>query len=113
MAKKPASAAAFKSALEARLRKKAQDQGVPFSTLQLKYVMERLLARLLRSGWSMRSGRPCPLETLPAPAELCRLTPTWDHSRHTSRITAARLPFPTVRPPCCRPDTRAYGSRHT
>src|SRR5690242_20702940 len=59
MAKKFASAAAFKTALEARLRKKAQDQGVPFSTLQLKFVIERLLARLFRDArppWLLKGG---------------------------------------------------------
>ncbi len=48
MAKQFGTAAAFKSALEARLRKRGQEQGVPFTTLQLKFVIERLLARLFR-----------------------------------------------------------------
>src|SRR6516164_7215869 len=59
MAKQFASAVAFKSALEARLRKRAQERGVPFSTLQLKFVMERLLARLFRADpplWLLKGG---------------------------------------------------------
>ena len=40
------SAAAFKTSLEARMRTQAAERGVPFQTLQLKLVMERLLARL-------------------------------------------------------------------
>jgi hypothetical protein len=59
MSKPFGSASAFKSALEARLRKKSQDQGVPFSTLQMKFVMERLLARLFRDGkppWLLKGG---------------------------------------------------------
>jgi hypothetical protein len=68
MARKFGSAAAFKTALEARLRKKSEEQGVPLSTLQLKFVIERLLARLFRdekppwllkgaSRWTFASGR--------------------------------------------------------
>lgn len=59
MAKKFASASAFKTALEARLRKRADEQGVPFSTLQLKFVIERLLARLFREQsppWLLKGG---------------------------------------------------------
>jgi hypothetical protein len=49
MAKTFKTAAALKAALEANLRKVATDRGVPFSTLQLKYTIERLLARLFRA----------------------------------------------------------------
>jgi hypothetical protein len=59
MAKKFTSASAFKSSLEARLRARAQDQSLPFQTLQLKFVMERLLARLFRSEdapWLLKGG---------------------------------------------------------
>jgi hypothetical protein len=59
MTKQFASAAAFKSALDARLRKRAQERGVPFSTLQLKFVIERLLARLFRTDpppWLRKGG---------------------------------------------------------
>jgi hypothetical protein len=59
MAKQFGSASAFKAALEARLRKRAQESGIPFSTLQLKFVMERLLARLFRDGaspWLLKGG---------------------------------------------------------
>ena len=59
MAKKFGSGAAFKTSLEARLRKRAEELAVPFSTLQLKFVMERLLARLFRNPdppWLLKSG---------------------------------------------------------
>lgn len=59
MAKRFGSASAFKAALEARLRKKSQESGIPFSTLQLKFVSERLLARLFRvepSPWLLKGG---------------------------------------------------------
>ena len=59
MARKFASASDFKTALEARLRRKADEQGVPFSTLQLKFVIERLLARLFRDPsppWLLKGG---------------------------------------------------------
>lgn len=46
MAKKFTSAAAFKASLEDRLRTRAKEHSIPFQTLQLKFVMERLLARL-------------------------------------------------------------------
>jgi hypothetical protein len=39
---------AFKASLEAHLRKRADEQTVPFATLQLKFAIERLLARLFR-----------------------------------------------------------------
>jgi Nucleotidyl transferase AbiEii toxin, Type IV TA system len=59
MAKQFGSASAFKTALEARLRKRAQSMGVPFSTVQLKYVMERILARLFHDAapsWLLKGG---------------------------------------------------------
>src|SRR5438132_1753927 len=59
MAKQFGSGAAFKTSLEARLRKRAKEQKVPFSTLQLKFVMERLLARLFRNPdppWLLKGG---------------------------------------------------------
>jgi hypothetical protein len=59
MARKFSSASAFKSALEARLRKKSNEQGVPFSTLQLKFAIERLLARLFQDPsppWLLKGG---------------------------------------------------------
>ena len=59
MAKKFTSAAAFKSSLEARLRTRAQELSIPFQTLQLKFVMERLLARLFREAdapWLLKGG---------------------------------------------------------
>ncbi|MBX9622647.1 MAG: nucleotidyl transferase AbiEii/AbiGii toxin family protein [Gemmataceae bacterium] len=51
--------AAFKTSLEARLRTRAAGTGVPFQTLQLKFVMERLLARLFHSPdapWLLKGG---------------------------------------------------------
>jgi len=59
MAKKFRSGAAFKTALEAHLRKHAAERAVPYSTLQLKFVMERLLARLFRNPdppWLLKGG---------------------------------------------------------
>lgn len=59
MARNFGSASAFKTALEARLRKRSQEQGLPFSTLQLKFVIERLLARLFREEkppWLLKGG---------------------------------------------------------
>jgi len=38
--------AAFKSSLEAHLRGKAKERGVPYATVRFKFVLERLLARL-------------------------------------------------------------------
>ena len=67
MAKQFGSAAAFKASLEAHLRKRADERGVPFSTLQLKFVIERLLARLFRDSLAavapegrVRDGPPLP-----------------------------------------------------
>jgi hypothetical protein len=59
MAKQFGSATAFKASLEARLRKRAEELGVPISTLQLKFVIERLLARLFREEsppWLLKGG---------------------------------------------------------
>ncbi len=59
MAKKFTSAPAFKTSLEARLRTRAQEMSVPFQTLQLKFVMERLLARLFHEAevpWLLKGG---------------------------------------------------------
>jgi hypothetical protein len=59
MARKFGSAAAFKTSLEAHLRKRAEERKVPLSTLQLKFVIERLLARLFRNPnppWLLKGG---------------------------------------------------------
>jgi len=59
MAKKFTSAAAFKTSLEARLRTRAKEISLPFQTLQLKFVIERLLARLFRGDdapWLLKGG---------------------------------------------------------
>jgi hypothetical protein len=59
MARKFTSAAAFKASLEAHLRKCAEERKVPFSTLQLKFVIERPLARLFREAqplWLLKGG---------------------------------------------------------
>lgn len=59
MPKEFKSAAAFKSSLEARMRARARERGVPFQTLQLKFVMERLLARLFHAAdvpWLLKGG---------------------------------------------------------
>jgi Nucleotidyl transferase AbiEii toxin, Type IV TA system len=59
MARKFGSAAAFKTSLESHLRKRAEERKVPLSTLQLKFVMERLLARLFHNPdppWLLKGG---------------------------------------------------------
>jgi hypothetical protein len=59
MAKQFGSAAAFKASLEAHLRKHAAEQGIPLNTLQLKFVIERLLARLFQNPeppWLLKGG---------------------------------------------------------
>jgi hypothetical protein len=59
MAKQFGSATAFKASLEAHLRKRAAERKVPLNTLQLKFVMERLLARLFRAPdppWLLKGG---------------------------------------------------------
>ena len=72
MAKKFGSAAAFKSALEARLRERARDQGVPVSTLQLKFVIERgaldpgQIRSALQATFATRGTHPL-VETLAPP----------------------------------------------
>lgn len=59
MAKQFRTAAAFKTALETHLRRHATERGVPFSTVQLKFVIERLLARLFAGEnppWLLKGG---------------------------------------------------------
>jgi hypothetical protein len=59
MAKQFGFASAFKASLEARLRKQNQEHGLPLSTLQLKFAIERLLGRLfLHAGppWLLKGG---------------------------------------------------------
>lgn len=59
MAKRFSSPAAFKAALEARLRARAAELAVPFQTIQLKFVMERLVARLFQEPgvpWLLKGG---------------------------------------------------------
>src|SRR5438046_9660963 len=59
MARRFGSATAFKASLEAHLRKLASERKVPLSTLQLKFVIERLLARLFRDPgppWLLKGG---------------------------------------------------------
>ena len=59
MARRFGSATAFKASLETHLRKLASERKVPLSTLQLKFVIERLLARLFRDPeppWLLKGG---------------------------------------------------------
>lgn len=59
MAKAFKSAAAFKTSLETRMRSRSLEHGVPLQTLQLKFVMERLLARLFDkqdAPWLLKGG---------------------------------------------------------
>ena len=59
MARQYGSAASFKAALEAHLRKRAGQRSVPLRTLQLKLVIERRLARLFREPdppWLLKGG---------------------------------------------------------
>jgi hypothetical protein len=59
MLKQFRTAAAFEASLEAHLRKRSEELGVPFSTVQLKFVLERLLARLFRGEsppWLLKGG---------------------------------------------------------
>jgi nucleotidyltransferase AbiEii toxin of type IV toxin-antitoxin system len=59
MARKFGSGSAFKTSLEAHLRKRAEERKIPLSTLQLKFVIERLLARLFRDidpPWLLKGG---------------------------------------------------------
>jgi hypothetical protein len=53
------SAAAFKTSLETRMRDRAKASGLPLQTLQLKFVIERLLARLFHAAdapWLLKGG---------------------------------------------------------
>ena len=69
MSKPLKDAISFKMSLEERLRTRAARSGKPFRTLQLKFVMERLLARLFQPTdvpWLLKGGfamdlryRPC------------------------------------------------------
>ncbi len=59
MAKRYGTAAAFKASLETHLRKHAVAVRVPLSTVQLKFVIERLLARLFfdpTRPWLLKGG---------------------------------------------------------
>jgi hypothetical protein len=59
MSKRFSSPAAFKTSLEARLRTRAAGLAAPFQTLQLKFVMERLVARLFHAPdapWLLKGG---------------------------------------------------------
>jgi len=59
MTKQFSSAAAFKASIESHLRKRATERGVPLATLQLKFVIERLLARLFHESkppWLLKGG---------------------------------------------------------
>ena len=59
MARRFGSAAAFKASLEAHLRRLAGGRNTPLSTLQLKFVIERLLARLFHAPdppWLLKGG---------------------------------------------------------
>ncbi len=59
MAKKFTSAASFKASLEDRLRARSKELSIPFQTLQMKFVMERLLARLFKNAavpWLLKGG---------------------------------------------------------
>ncbi|HKQ47597.1 MAG TPA: nucleotidyl transferase AbiEii/AbiGii toxin family protein [Phycisphaerae bacterium] len=59
MAKSFGTPAAFKQALEARLKKAADARGVPVNSLRLKFVIERLLARLFAKPsppWLLKGG---------------------------------------------------------
>lgn len=54
-----ADGASFRQALEARLRSRADEQGVPLNTLRQKLTMERLLARLFAAPtapWRLKGG---------------------------------------------------------
>ncbi len=59
MARKFKNAIAFKASLETRLRSVAEERKVPFNTLRLKVVIERLLARLFHApgvSWLLKGG---------------------------------------------------------
>ncbi len=89
MAKQFKTAAAFKTALEAHLRKRAAERSVPYSTLQLKFVMERLLARLFRTDdppWLLKGGFAMDLRFRP------RARTTKDVDLSVSLVTAGDGP---------------------
>jgi hypothetical protein len=68
MSKRFTSPAAFKASLEARLRTRATALTVPFQTLQLKFVMERLVARLFHASnvpWLLKGGSAMDLRYRP------------------------------------------------
>lgn len=57
--KRFATVGAFKASLEERLKRAAAHRGVPLNTLRLKFVMERLLARLFAMPdppWLLKGG---------------------------------------------------------
>ena len=57
--KRFATPAAFKTSLEDRLKRSAAERGIPLNTLRLKFVMERLLARLFATPdppWLLKGG---------------------------------------------------------
>ncbi len=59
MTKRFKNAASFKMSLEAHLRTRAATSGVPFRTQQMKFAMERLLARLFKPAdapWLLKGG---------------------------------------------------------
>lgn len=59
MPRKFASPAAFRQALETRLKGMAEARGVPVNTLRLKLILERLLARLFARAnprWLLKGG---------------------------------------------------------
>ncbi len=89
MAKEFKSAAAFKSSLEARMRTRAKERGVPFHTLQLKFVMERLLARLFHAPeppWLLKGGFAMDLRYRPR----ARTTKDVDLSVHLTKAVRPR-----------------------
>jgi len=57
MPKSFATPAAFRTALEDRLKKTAEARGVPVNTLRLKFAIERLLARLFAKAERLTSVR--------------------------------------------------------
>ena len=59
MAKTFKTGAAFRQALEQRLKTAAEERGVPLNTLRLKLTIERLLARLFAKPeppWLLKGG---------------------------------------------------------
>jgi len=59
MPRKFANPTAFRQALETRLKKMADERGVPLNTLRLKLMLERLLARLFAAPeprWLLKGG---------------------------------------------------------